>query len=295
MTLSTAVIIATKGRPREVSNLLDALASQTARPELIVVSACDEADIGSRSAPPKNVELIFGTPGSSAQRNRALSLIRGTYDIVVFLDDDFVPSRFWIERVRLIFAKHLDVGTVTGHVLVDGVLSGGIPLSEGQTIVNQADSSRTMPTPNKYRVRAESPYGCNMAFRSKTIDQLVFDERLVLCGWLEDLDFALQASAHARMIWTDLVWGVHLGVTGGRDSGVRFGYSQVVNPWYLMKKGTISPLGAFRRIGQGTAGNMLLICQKTHINRRGRLMGNMIGIKDIISGKWAPEKITDLS
>ena len=296
MTLSIAVIIATKGRPQEVSHLLETLALQTVPPGSIVVSACGPSDVECSGELPPNVKVIFGAPGLTAQRNRALSLIRGEYDVVVFFDDDFIPSRFWIERIQLLFGTQMDVGTVTGWVLADFVTAGGMPWPEGHSIVNQADSSKKMPTPDNYSTQVNSPYGCNMAFRLKTIEGLIFDERLALYGWLEDLDFGLRAGKLGRMISTDLVWGVHLGVRGARSSGVRFGYSQVVNPWYLMKKGLISPANACRRISRGLAGNAikLVASQKSHVDRRGRLKGNIIGIMDIIVGKWVPEKVAEL-
>jgi len=296
MTLSIAVIIATKGRPQEVSHLLETLARQTVPPGSIVVSACGASDVECSGELPPNVKVIFGSPGLTAQRNRALSLIRGEYDIVVFFDDDFVPSRFWIERIQSLFGSQADVGTVTGHVLADAVTIGGMPWSEGQSIVNQADSSEKMPTPDNYSTQINSPYGCNMAFRLETIQGLIFDERLALYGWLEDLDFGLRAGKRGKMISTDLVWGVHLGVTGARSSGLRFGYSQVVNPWYLMKKGLITRIDACRRISRGLTGNAikLVASQKSHVDRRGRLKGNIIGIKDIIIGRWVPEKVTEL-
>jgi len=295
MTNSTVVIIATKGRPKEVSRLLDALALQTVPADLIVVSACDQTDIDLSRPRAENVEIVFGSAGLPAQRNRALSRVQGKYDIVIFFDDDFIPSRFWIGRIQALFAARLDVGTVSGQVLVDGVTTGGLQWSEGQSIVDEADISDTMATLRSYRTREDTPYGCNMAFRAKMIDGLSFDERLILYGWLEDLDFGLRAGARGQMIMTDLVWGVHLGVKGGRDAGLRFGYSQVVNPWYLMKKGTLKRFGTYQRIGRGFAGNALMaISQRSHIDRRGRLKGNLIGIKDIVTGKWAPERIADL-
>jgi len=296
MSLSVAVIIATKGRPQEVSHLLETLALQTVLPDTIIVSACGPDDVQQSGTFAQNVDVIFGSPGLTAQRNRALALIQAKHDIVVFFDDDFVPSRFWIERIRILFGTQAHIGTATGRVLADAVTAGGMPWSEGQSIVDKADSSDKMPTPSNYGIQTNSPYGCNMAFRLRTIEGLVFDERLALAGWLEDLDFGLRAGARGGMISTDLVWGVHLGVRGARSSGVRFGYSQVVNPWYLMKKGIIPRLDACRRIGRGLAGNAVktVIAQKSHVDRLGRLKGNIIGIRDILIGKWVPEKVAEL-
>jgi glycosyltransferase involved in cell wall biosynthesis len=296
MSRSVAVIIATKGRPQEVARLLETLAVQTVPPDYVIVSACGPDDIEDSVTRPQNVEFIFGSPGLTAQRNRALCLIRGKYDIVIFFDDDFIPSRFWVERIGLLFAAQVDVGAVSGWVLLDAVKDGGLPWSEGKSLVDEADSSTTRPTPSNYSTEPNLPYGCNMAFRLKSIEGMMFDERLALSGWLEDLDFGLRAGTRGRMISTDLLWGVHLGVTNARASGLKFGYSQVVNPWYLMEKRIIKRFDAFTRISRGFAGNAIrvLAFQRSHIDRVGRLRGNIIGIKDIITGRWAPERVAQL-
>jgi GT2 family glycosyltransferase len=296
MTLYTAVIIATKDRPQEVSNLLDTLALQTVPPDVIVVSACDPSDVEQSSVGAKNVQVLFGPPGLTAQRNRALSLVQRKCDIVIFFDDDFIPSRFWVERVQMLLATQPDVGCVTGRVLIDGVTVGELEWSEGQSMVDKADSSAKMITMNDHNTQSnKSPYGCNMAFRAKTIEQLKFDERLVLGGWLEDLDFGFRAGFRARMISTDALWGVHIGAQRGRTSGLRFGYSQMVNPWYLMKKRSMKPFDACLNIVRGLFRNALgVIFQDSLIDRWGRLKGNMIAIKDIALGQWAPERITEL-
>ena len=297
MNLRTAVIIATKGRPQEVSNLIATLALQTVLPDLIVVSAFDRNDIPQGSVVAKNVEVIFGPPGSSAQRNRALSLVHGKFDIVVFFDDDFIPSRYWIEHIQVLFSTEPDIVGVTGQLLVDGVTIGGLEWLRGQSIVNEGDSSKKqMVAINDYQTLDHHPtYGCNMAFRAKMIEHLTFDERLILYGWLEDRDFAFRAGIEGRLIWPDAIWGVHLGTKRARGSGLRFGYSQVVNPWYLMKKGTMTPYDVGRHIFIGLAANTLGCCfPSSHVDRWGRLKGNIIGISDILFGRWAPEMISEL-
>ena len=162
----------------------------------------------------------------------------------------------------------------TGHVLLDGVTVGEVKWSDGKSIVSNADASEKMVTIGDRRTEEhKSPYGCNMAFRSKAIEHLRFDERLVLYGWLEDRDFGFRAAIGARMILTDLVWGVHLGTSRGRISGLRFGYSQIVNPWYLMKKGSMKPFEACcGHILRGLSGNVIgTIFQDHAIDRWGRL------------------------
>jgi glycosyltransferase involved in cell wall biosynthesis len=296
MVLSTAVIIATKDRPQEVSNLIDELALQTVLPDVIVVSACDRSDIAQSVYAAKNVQVLFGQPGLTAQRNRALSLVQKKYDIIIFFDDDFIPSRFWIERLQMLLATQSDVGCVTGRVLIDGVRAGGLEWSYGKSIVSKADSSKKMVTMNDHKTQDfKFAYGCNMAFRARAIEHLKFDERLILYGWLEDRDFGFRTRTRARTVSTDVVWGVHLGIKRGRLVGLRFGYSQVVNPWYLMKKGSMTPLEAYRNIFIALAANGLgIIFGDSRVVRWGRLKGNMIAIKDIIFNHWAPERIAEL-
>jgi glycosyltransferase involved in cell wall biosynthesis len=293
MSTSTAVIVATKGRPRELSNLLDALAAQTVQADLIVVSATDRSDLPPIGNVESNIKTIFGPSGSSAQRNRALEEVRGKCDIIIFFDDDFIPSRFWIENTERLFAAYADVIGLTGEVLADGARTGGIEWSDGRSIVDKTDASCPKAIRDS-RVRdGYSPYGCNMAFRAKSIEHLTFDERLVLYGWLEDRDFSFRAGK--RMIWTDLVWGVHLGARNGRTSGRKFGYSQIVNPWYLMTKGTMPPLETLAYMARSLLRNAIgTISKDAVIDRRGRLSGNLTGIRDIVCRDWAPEKAAEI-
>ena len=293
MDFRTVVVIATKGRPREVSALLNTLALQTVLPDLVVVSACDHSDLEQSVVDDENVHVLFGPPGLAAQRNRALSFVRATYDIVVFFDDDFIPSRFWIERIQKILAIQPEVGCVTGRVLEDGVTTGGLERSYGQSVVD--DKDRKMAPMNSFGMQDPgSPYGCNMAFRATTIAHFWFDERLALYGWLEDHDFGFRVATRAKAISTDVVWGVHLGSQSGRVSGLKFGYSQVVNPWYLMNKGVLKPFEFCKNAVFGLAANLLgLFFTSSHIDRWGRLNGNIIGIKDIMLSRWAPERIIE--
>ena len=105
-----------------------------------------------------------------------------------------------------------------------------------------------------------SPYGCNMAFRAAAIRGRRFDERLVLYGWLEDRDFgSALAKEGGRLVKLAAARGVHMGAKGGRVRGERLGYSQVVNPLYMNRKGTMTvPLVAdqlTRNIGSNLIGS----------------------------------------
>ena len=290
--LRVGVVVASKGRPDIVARLVQTLLQQSAPPDAIVVAVSDPADAAGVIAGGP-VANVVGPTGSCAQRNAGLASLPPAIDIVVFFDDDFIPSRYWIERVRDIFAASPDVAVLTGHVLFDGVKGPGMSWPDGQIIVARADAA---PKPAPFAVKDDfSPYGCNMAFRRTAIGELRFDERLVLYGWQEDTDLAARVAAGGRMIWSDGLWGVHLGIKGGRTSGRKFGYSQIVNPRYLVAKGTM-PTGraiilAARNVIANAAGTLW---PEPYIDRAGRLHGNLLGLWDLVTGRWRPERAGEL-
>jgi hypothetical protein len=135
-----------------------------------------------------------------------------------------------------------------------------------------------------------------MAFRVAAMRDLRFDERLVLYGWLEDRDFgATVARGGGRLIKSARAKGVHMGVKKGRVAGDRLGYSQVVNPVYMLGKKTMSPRQAAGQMFRNVASNVLLsIKPEPFIDRRGRLRGNLRGFLDILRGRLEPERAAAL-
>jgi GT2 family glycosyltransferase len=131
-----------------------------------------------------------------------------------------------------------------------------------------------------------------MSMRSRLIGQLRFDERLVLYGWQEDIDFTSQLRRHGRIVQLSTAIGVHLGLKAGRVSGVRFGYSQIANPVYLIKKGTVPAIFALRLIGRNVTANFLRsFWSEPYVDRRGRLKGNLLAAYHLMQGRIEPEYI----
>lgn len=123
-----------------------------------------------------------------------------------------------------------------------------------------------------------------MAFRLSAARDLKFDERLVLYGWLEDRDFgAALAKRGGKLIKCANACGVHMGVKNGRVSGDRLGYSQIVNPIYLLRKGTMTYGQVAGQIFRNVASNLSRSLRpEPFIDRRGRLKGNLRGFSDVM-------------
>ncbi len=291
--MGVAVIVATKGRADIVRPLIQRLRAQTRRADAVIVAACEPADVAGIDHIDPEAKIVYSESGLPRQRNAALAVLSSSADIVVFFDDDFIPSRFWIERVRDIFEEWPDIASVTGRVLADGIKNEGIGWDKGAEIVACADAPPVNPV---YAVQENvSPYGCNMAFRRSAIGDMQFDERLVLYGWQEDTDFGARAARRGRMVWTNALWGVHLGIKRDRVPGRKLGYSQIVNPRYLVAKGTMSRRQAVVLAARNVIANAARALRpEPYIDRAGRLRGNLLGLWDILTGRWYPERAAEL-
>ena len=286
-----AVAIATRGRPAVVSQTIrHLLSTQTLKPERVIISCVERSDAGDL-ADDDRVEVLIGKPGLPAQRNNALDHLPAGIDVVVFLDDDFVADPNWLATAVRAFADESSVVGFTGRVVADGIKGPGISFAEAVRLVDQAPASDGPGWERPF-----SPYGCNMAYRVSAIGTNRFDERLVLYGWLEDRDFgASLAKKGGDLVKCAEAYGVHMGVKVGRVSGQRLGYSQVINPIYLRRKGTMTTKQAIGQIWRNMSMNFAKSLRpEPFIDRRGRVRGNLTALFDLLRGQINPEKAASL-
>lgn len=290
--MKLAVLIPTYGRKALVSRLLTHLEGQTRRPDLVVISAPDDRHIEPFETTAFAVEFVFGRTGLTAQRNQALARTVPDFDAVVFFDDDFLPASDYLERLADGFAAHPDWAVATGHVIADGITGCGLTFEDGLRLL-AVDAAK--PVVDALAVEEFSAYGCNMGFRTAAVGSLRFDERLPLYGWQEDVDFTAQLGRHGRVMRDPHLRGVHLGIKSGRVSGVRFGYSQIINPVYLIRKGTVPARIAIKQISRNVAANLArVLWPEPYVDRRGRLWGNLLGAYHLAKGRIEPEHILEL-
>ena len=284
--LRVAVVYATRSRPEILASVVETLDAQTRAPDRVIISAASILDLGPLRSGGR-VCCLIGPAGLTRQRNAALKHLNNSADIVVFFDDDFLPHPQWLERVEAFFQQNPTVMAITGHVIADGINGPGLSFLQASRMIN----AKAGACPDYIR-EGFSPYGCNMAFRCAGISGLSFDESLVLYGWLEDRDFggALRKRG-GRLVKLGSAVGVHLGVKTGRVSGHRLGYSQIVNPFYLYRKGTMTKRSLILHLFRNLVSNTLRSAvPERHIDRLGRLRGNIRGVRDLLSGVLIPER-----
>lgn len=292
--LKIAIGIATSGRCLILTETLVELARQTRLPDMAYVCPAAETDFDATLAArlPYPIRVVEGPRGSSAQRNAILDAVQDL-DIIVFFDDDFFALPSYLAELEQCFAAHPSIVVATGRLIADGINGPGF----GVTTARAALASFVPAAAEQPLTDCYNAYGCNMAFRLAPIraHHLRFDENLPLYGWAEDVDFCRQLAPYGRIVASPRMIGVHLGVKGGRTSGVMFGYSQIANPWYLWRKGTVHPGGALRQTGRNLFANFgKSFRPEPWIDRRGRALGNALGLWDLVRGRLHPRRILDL-
>lgn len=289
--LRIAVGIASAGRAATLQETILYLATMQAPPVRTIVCVPDMDDAGSLLGSP-GVEIIVGRRGLTCQRNEIIRAAAPDTDLVVFLDDDFVPAPDFMTRMAAVFARQEDVVIATGEVLADGILGKGLSMAEALRIIERAGERPELVTD------VYNAYGCNMVVRlAPVLEQaLKFDEELPLYGWLEDVDFSRTIACHGRSVKVAGALGVHLGAKSGRQPGLRLGYSQVANPAYLMRKGTMTSARAIAQITRNMLANLrgVLIADRS-VDRLGRLRGNIAAMRDLLAGNASPSRVLEFS
>jgi hypothetical protein len=302
------VIVATKGRPAETATLLDYLAEQEVLPDAVYVVGTEAADLPDVVGHPLHdharVVLLTGkVAGSTFQRNDGIeALLRDISAeptderwFASFFDDDFRPHRAWLRQCEALFTEQPEAIGMTGQVLADGIKFGGIDEAHAQRYLAGELAPEEHWASGSERKEIRCAYGCNMAFVDRVIQHCRFDTALPLYGWQEDYDFTTCAKAFGPAIYEPGCLGVHLGVSRGRTSGVRFGYSQVANPLYLARKQTMDRRRACNFISRHLASNLYHSFRlNARFDYRGRLKGNCLAFLDIVRGTIHPGRILEL-
>ncbi len=299
--MSMVVIVASANRAEEIGQLLRRLATQSRKPDAVILSVTSKEDLprdifDTAEENPNfdigcgQVIIVQGTKGLTSQRNRGLEIALPISDIILFFDDDFLPCSDALMEIEKLFISNAFIVGTTGTILQDGVTTGGICYEEALATLQKFEGLLDKrPVVHK---PTDELYGCNMVFRSAAIGQLRFDETLPLYGWQEDVDFAGQLMSRGELVKTTAFCGVHRGVNKGRSPGFSLGFSQIVNPVYLTKKGTMRPLKAATIILKNfLANHARCLWPESYIDRAGRMRGNWRGIWHLAAGRADPTAI----
>ncbi len=274
-----------------MADALTFLREQTRRPDVIVLSATAQADLPELPAD-LPIRVVLGPKGSSHQRNTGVATLRGEADAVVFFDDDYAPAPGFLATLEQIFLSDPAIAGVNGHTVADGIKGPGYSFGDARRILAGFHPAPLGIAPMK---PIPSLYGCNMAVRLAMADGIGFDETLPLYAWQEDVDYSVQLRRRGTLVWSGALGGVHLGVKRARTPGRRMGYSQIANPIFLRRKRTMDVGHAYTLMGKNFAANLIgCLRPEPWCDRRGRLAGNLIAMRDFLVGRLHPGNVLKL-
>ncbi|WP_114374835.1 glycosyltransferase family 2 protein [Elioraea thermophila] len=282
-----AIGIATRGRPAILAETIAELARQTRRADELLICHVGPEDVGELPQRRPDIRFLRTSPGLPRQRNAILEATEA--DILLFLDDDFFPAPAYFAVLERVFSAHPDCVVATGTVIADGAKGPGITPEEARAIL-AADRPPDDPLAVALHFNG---YGCNMAVRMEVVRRtgIRVDERLPLYAWYEDIDFTRALGRYGTILRLAGARGVHLGVKQARTPGLRLGYSQVVNPIYLARKGTFPWRHAIPSAARHLAINAARsLFPEPHVDRFGRLRGNLLALLDLARGRVEPER-----
>jgi GT2 family glycosyltransferase len=290
--LNTTVVICSANRPDVLAETVESLLNrQLLPPREVIISVFNEEHVHEETRTNPAVRIVVGNKqGTCVQRNVAARQVQTQYTL--FLDDDVELAPDFIGSMERLMGDAEDAVAATGFLVIDGA---------------RTDSGLDREAARAYAmnyVRNLDNYdhreGQNVFVRTRLFKNVLFDENLPLYGWLEDLDFATNIRRYGRIVMnTETCWA-HIGCPGGRTNGVRFGYSQVANPFYLWRKNGTPGLAnvIFRhwlRYLVFNGKNALFKAPTKRNDRSGRFTGNLIALGHLMAGKLNPSYVVNLS
>jgi GT2 family glycosyltransferase len=290
--MKTTVVICSANRPAVLAETIDSITHrQSLQPREIIISVYDPSHVAEQTRTHSSVRVVLSCrPGTSVQRNVAAKVVRTPYTL--FLDDDVELAPDFLDSMERLLDQAPDAVAATGCLVVDGArgdtgLDRNIARSYVTNYVRNCDNYN-------------HGEGQNLFIRTSIFDKVLFDENLALYGWLEDFDFATNCLRHGRIIMNTQTCFAHLAVPAGRTSGLRFGYSQIINPFYLWRKNGKPLLSqvVFRHWLRYFAYNCrreLIKTPSSRNDRTGRFRGNILAFSHLLAGYVDPAYIVQLS
>lgn len=269
---------------------------QDSPPTEVIVSIVKDTDFGRwdfLSSLPFPVKVIFSEPGLTRQRNSGIRELSSHIDVVSLIDDDVLLHPLYNRHVLAEFEQHPACVALMGHL----ISNGDADVEEGKRLLSKVGES--FPKGGAYFASSAtwgSLYGCNMNFRREALEAEMFDERLPLYSEMEDTDMGTRIRRHGEVGYSFRCIGVHLRTPIGRINYKMRGFSQIMNAWYLCRKGSIPFKKAAPDIFlKRPAGNFIrMFASGQFSKRKAMLSGNLFALGSILRGRVDPELILRL-
>ncbi|WP_414835827.1 glycosyltransferase family 2 protein [Curtobacterium sp. Leaf183] len=190
------VVIASVGRPRDLSECLRSVAEQGVSADEVIVVAQVTDEATSRTAREAGASVAWvERPGLALALERGIA--NATTDIIAFIDDDARAHPTWLEQVRDSFISNPRLGLLGGRDNVGGDAStggAGLPvglLRRGKVIGNH---HRGQGPPRA----AHHVKGANMSMRRRAVDSIPLADLVTGSGAQVRNEFVLSLAVLAQ-------------------------------------------------------------------------------------------------
>lgn len=281
-----SVIVASKGRGEILRETVLSFLAQSVPADEIIISVTGEADLP-HDGFPGEIQALYAPMGVTRQINAAVGRTDPRCDIVSIFDDDVELSPDYFANVQRLFSEHPEIVCFDGNPVASGVHNH----DDAREILQSSAGARESTA----FAGGHSLWGCNMNIRRWVLDREKFDESLPLYGWLFDIEFGCRVAELGKFGRYNACRFIHLEVPQGRISGIKHGFSQIMNPIHLYKKRVmVKSLRdlVFGHLLKVVAVNLYwLLRRDKRIDRYGRLKGNFLAIYRALIGKTDPRQV----
>jgi len=240
-----ALVVPTKDRPEDLRKLLISIASQTRKPDQLIIVDGSNPDIRHviGNIPELNIDYVRVFPPSlSQQRNAGMQQLKPDVTLAGYLDDDIVlePSaiaamlEFWSGAPADIGGASFNITNASPpnwvHLkklfLIDSPLPGRM-LSSGfpSTIGFQATD-----------IESDWLSGGATVWRREIIDNYGYDEWFLGMGFMEDVDFSYSVRKKYRLMVIAEARLAHYSYPVKLERETLLGMWQIVNRMYIVRK-----------------------------------------------------------
>jgi GT2 family glycosyltransferase len=283
--LTLSIVIGTKDRPSSLARCLASIAAQTVRPDEVLVVDDGRLDPEQALAPLAAAGIAGRYFNKSHDRgltkSRNLGIRESRGGVVMFLDDDVVLDPGYVAAIMDVYRQRPDAGGVGGRLL-SGRLSWPKRLFLRTFLLDAAKEGAVLSNGIGVLVRDVSALtrvdwlsGCNMSYRRRVFDELLFDEAFAGNGWGDDRDFSYRVSRRYPVFAAPAATLHHLEEPAGRQGSVEFGRTEITYMYRFFVKHMPRRPGNWLALAWSFVGIAL---HNVAALRPGRVVGNVSGI-----------------
>ncbi len=232
--VAVSIIIPTGGRLNALTEALQSIASYAPGNEIIVIG--NKRDEGTRRVLHESFSSVkyIESDSPSAVVKRNLGIGQATKDILVFVDDDVMVQKGWMDKLLRHYSDST-VGGVGGRVKVPGLGEGSSRFKTG--VIEDGFVFGNWNPPSSAPFEVEHLLGCNMSFRRAPVVRIGgFDNFFRSYNFREETDLCLRIGQLGyRLVFDPDASLIHKAL-GRTKQGNRWLYFYTRNTLYLYLK-----------------------------------------------------------